>query len=103
MVNYDGLYNKIYYGDNLTANYFSNQKLYFKIIDNGTILPHKPLTINGKWTWGFGGIVDSSGKYLKESFVNSITGGGTLRLKKCVIILQPSFTWECFLRSGGIA
>ena len=103
MTNYDGLYNKDYYGEILNQKHFSEKKLNFRIIENGTILPHKHLTVNGQWTWGFGGIVDSSGKYLKESFVNSITGGGTLRLKKCVIILQPSFTWECFLRSGGIA
>lgn len=42
MVNYDGLYNKEYFGDKLNAeeNYLSRKKLYAEIIENGTILPH---------------------------------------------------------------
>lgn len=41
MVNYDYLYNKEYYGDDLNKNYISNKKLGCRIISNGIVLPHK--------------------------------------------------------------
>ena len=74
MVNYDGLYNKEFYGDKLTENHFSDKKLHFKIIENGTILPYKPLTVNGIWTWGLGGVVDNKGNYFESSFVRAEGG-----------------------------
>lgn len=75
MINYDGLYNKDYYGDSLNTNHFYDKKLHFKIIENGTILPHKELIINGRWTWGVGGIVDSKGNFVESSFVHRGVGG----------------------------
>ena len=61
LVNYDGLYNKDYFGDKLkNENHFSAKKLHFKIIENATILPHKGLPDS----LGFGGIVDSNGNYI---------------------------------------
>lgn len=67
MVNYDGLYNKDYFGDKLKdENHFSTKKLRFKIIENATILPHKTVPD----TLGFGGIVDSNGNFVEESFVH---------------------------------
>lgn len=74
MVNYDGLYNKEYYGDKLNENRFSDKKLHFRIIENGTILPYKPLTVNGVWTWGLGGVVDYNGNYFESSFVRAEGG-----------------------------
>ena len=68
MINYDGLYNKDYYSDKLFENHFSAKKLRFKIFENATILPHK--TIVGAAGAGFGGIVDSDGNYVEESFVH---------------------------------
>ena len=72
MINYDGLYNKDYFGDKLNENHFSNQKLHFKIIENGTILPHKDLP--GLGLNGFGGIVDANGSFVARSFVHMGTG-----------------------------
>ena len=66
MINYDGLYKKDYYGDKLFENHFSAKKLRFKIFENATILPHKPVA----GTVGFGGIVDSKGNFIEESFVH---------------------------------
>ena len=73
MINYDGLYNKDFYGDALKQNHFYDKKLHFRIIDNGTILPHKMLA--GAWNWGFGGIVDDKNNYIKSSFVVAGAGG----------------------------
>ena len=55
-------------------NYFVDKKLNFKIIERGTILPHKHMYINGEWTWGFGGIVDSRNEFVKSSAV--LNGAG---------------------------
>ena len=66
MINYDGLYNKDYYGEQLFQNHFSDKKLRFKILENATILPHKSVA----GTAGFGGIVDANGNYVEESFVH---------------------------------
>jgi len=66
LINYDGLYNKDYYGEQLFQNHFSDKKLRFKILENATILPHKSVA----GTAGFGGIVDANGNYVEESFVH---------------------------------
>lgn len=72
MVNYDGLYNKEYFGDKLNENHFYDKELHFKIIENGTILPHKDLP--GLGLNGFGGIVDANGNFVARSFVHMGTG-----------------------------
>lgn len=74
MTDYSGLYNEKHYDKFFNQNHFSEKKLNFRIIENGTILPHKHLVVNGQWTWGFGGIVDSNGNFVKSSFVNSNAG-----------------------------
>ena len=67
MVNLDYLYNpeiakeKGYFD----KNYFSDKKLGFRTIENGTILSHKRLP-EKDW-WGFGGIVNSNGEFIKSS------------------------------------
>ena len=88
MTNYDGLYNKDHYEKILYQNHFSEKKLNFRIIENGTILPHKHLIVNGQWTWGFGGIVDSKGEYIKSSFVNS--GAGAAYTPEEQILYSPA-------------
>ena len=74
MVIYNGLYNPKYYGDKLTANHFSDKKLHFKIIENGTILPH----ISPGWN-GSGGVFDCEGHFVYGTNY-SIYGGGPYRL-----------------------
>lgn len=73
MVNYDGLYNKDYYGDQLGKNHFSNKKIYFRIIENGTILPNK--YVAGTGMEGFGGLVNAEGEFIKRSSLYLGTGG----------------------------
>lgn len=69
MTNIDHLYNSAATQKVFDKNYFADKKLHFKIIERGTILPHKHMYINGQWTWGFGGIVDSKNNFVKSSFV----------------------------------
>ena len=88
MTNYDGLYNKDFYKDKFNKNYFSDKNLHFRIIENGTVLPHKPLRVNGNWTWGFGGIVNSKGEFIKSSFVAS--GAGAAYTPDEEIIYNPA-------------
>ena len=75
MINLDYLY-KPDAAKNITGkNYFVDKKLHFRIIERGTILPHKHIYVNGQWTWGFGGIVDEKNNFVKESFVTGDGGG----------------------------
>lgn len=74
MTNFDYLYNKDAAQKIFGKDYFVDKKLHFRIIERGTILPHKQFYINGKWTWGFGGIVDNHNEFIKSSFVNSNAG-----------------------------
>jgi len=67
MVNYDGLYNKNFYGDKIGQNHLSEQKLSFRILKNATILPHKSIPNHPT---GLGGIVDADGNFLEETFVH---------------------------------
>ena len=66
MVKCDYLYKPETFIEKINKNHLSNKKLNFKIIDNGTILPHK----NVPGTVGFGGITDNEGNFLEESFVH---------------------------------
>ena len=70
MTNYDSLYKKNYYGEKLFENHFSKKELGFQIIENGTILPYKPL----ENSVGLGGIVDVEGNFIKESFIHRGAG-----------------------------
>lgn len=66
MVKCDYLYRPETYIEQIAKNHFSRQKLNFKIIDDGTVLPHK--SVQG--TSGFGGVVDKDGNFLEETFVH---------------------------------
>ena len=73
MVNYDGLYNKNYFGDNLKiGNYLSRKELYVEVIEDGVILPHLNY-ISPETPSGLGGIIDSEGNFIAESYLNSQT------------------------------
>ena len=75
VINLDHLYNKDAVADFFGKNHFLDKKLHFQIIERGTLLPHRELIINGKWTWGVGGIVDRKGEFIKSSFVHYGIGG----------------------------
>ena len=75
MTNLDYLYNKDVAPDNFDKNHFVDKKLHFKVIEHGTILPHKNLYVNGQWTWGLGGIVDKKFSFIESSFVHNGVGG----------------------------
>ena len=75
MVNLDYLYNPDAAKKALNRNYFSDKKLGFQVIENGTILPYKDVIVDGKRrVWGYGGIVDSNGEYIKSSHVRGDLG-----------------------------
>ena len=84
MINIDYLYNKDAAASFFGKNHFVDRKLHFKIIERGTILPHKHMYINGQWTWGFGGIVDSRNEFIKSSFVKSNSGAAYTPLEDTV-------------------
>ena len=74
MTNLDYLYDKNAVAKHFGKNHFVDRKLHFKIIKDATVLPHKNIYVNGWWTWGFGGIVDARGEFVKESFVANDRG-----------------------------
>lgn len=107
MVNVEYLYNptdavKNYLDKSLFLDE-KDEKLGFEVVNNGTILPYKK-TIDGKYSqdgWGFGGIVDGSGNYLRRSFVNSGAGQAyTPPQNQFNIVLRQSFILECFIVRG---
>ena len=75
MVNLDYLYNPEAAKPHFSKSFFSDKKLGFQVIENGMILSHKDIIVDGKWTWGKGGIVDNQGKFIKGSFVHRGVGG----------------------------
>lgn len=71
MINLDYLYDSAAAKSFSDKKRFIDKKLGFQVIERGTILPYKK-TIDGKGTadyWGFGGIVDNEGKFIKSSHV----------------------------------
>lgn len=74
MTNLDYLYNPAAAQEFFGKDHFVDKVLHFKIIERGTVLPHKHMYINGRWTWGFGGIVDQRGAFVKSSFVHEGAG-----------------------------
>ena len=77
MVNLDYLYNPGAAKPHFSRNYFSDKKLGFQVIENGTILPFKFENRVQGWSWEnfLGGIVDSQGEFIKSSSVAPGTGG----------------------------
>lgn len=63
MINYDGLYNKDFFGNKLNETHFSDKKLHFQIIKDGTILLH--VDVEGV-SGGFGGIIDGKGNFVRK-------------------------------------
>ena len=72
MINFDYLYNPDAAKESFGRDYFLDKKLGFRIIENGTVLPHKRVI---KPIWGLGGIVDSEGNFIRESSLHYGTGG----------------------------
>ena len=97
MVNYDGLYNKNFYGDKLNEDHFSTQKLHFRIIENATVLPFKLIPE----TAGFGGIVDEKGNYIKTSFFNASAGDAYTPNEKVTEFLTPAIYLGMFADVWG--
>ncbi len=69
MVNLDYLYNPADAKNFFARDFFLDKELGFSVIENGTILPHKDIMVDGKWTWGSGGIIDGNGEFIKSSHV----------------------------------
>lgn len=68
MINLDYLYNPDAAKPYFNKNYFIDKKLGFQVIENGTILTHAD-DGRGGLLGALGGIVDSNGKYIENSFV----------------------------------
>ena len=75
MLNFDYLYNSSTrenaHKKFLSQNHFTDEKLGFQVIEQGTVLPYEK-EFDGKlpkYGWGFGGIVDSNGKFVEGSHV----------------------------------
>ena len=74
MTNLDYLYNPNAAKGFFNENSFVNKKLGFQVIEHGTILPHKDVIVNGAWTFGSGGLVDSNGTFIKGSATKTDVG-----------------------------
>ena len=74
MVNLDYLYNPAAAKVHIRQDHFLDKPLGFQVIENGMLLPHKDIMVDGKWTWGKGGLVDSKGEFVKSSHVFYGTG-----------------------------
>ena len=74
MTNLDYLCDKAAAAKHFGKNHCVDKKLHFRIFDDATVLPHKHLYVNGRWTWGFGGLVDSRNEFVKSSFVANDRG-----------------------------
>ena len=89
MINYDRLFNKKRYSKSIAVDHFVDKKLSYEILPNATILPYRPLNVNGNFAYG-GGIVDEKGEFIKNSSVhngfgiaypkelNNVGGGGNI-------------------------
>lgn len=72
LVNLDYLYNPETAKPSFDKNYFIDKKLGFRTIENGMILPHKHIVRNEektRGTDGAGGIINSNGEFIPESFI----------------------------------
>lgn len=77
MTNLDCLYDSNTAREVFDENRFIDKKLGFQVIENGMILPQRSTGDDGKTKGGggYGGIVDSNGEFVKESFIHYGTGG----------------------------
>lgn len=86
MTNLDYLYNETPGKRRFTFNYFVDKELGFKVIERGVALPYiKRFNFrNSKGHWGFGGLLDSEGNFIKSSFVHSYVGEPYMPSKESV-------------------
>ena len=70
MVNGEYLFDKKFYGDFLTKNFHSTKKLGCEIIGNALVLPNEPRIPMSRGWGGGGGVVDSVGKFVPNSWMN---------------------------------
>ena len=75
MTNLNYLYNPDAVKDKFDKNHFVDKKLSFSVIERGTVLPHKWTAPPGQWSFGAGGIVDSQGEFINNSFIHYGKGG----------------------------
>ena len=105
MTNFEHLYNPDAGKIHIETNRFFDKKLGFQVIEHGTILPYKKL-IDGKTTadyWGFGGIVDKNGEFVKSSFVHYGAGSSyTPPPNQFNTAIKPLFISECFTAHGDM-
>ena len=101
MTNLDYLYDKDAAKEYFGKDYFVDKKLNFRIIERGTVLPHKHMHVNGKWTWGFGGLVDSKGEFVKTSFVRYGAGAAYTSTDTVQYIPRVAVYLGVFLSNWG--
>ena len=104
MTNLDYLYNPNAAKPFFIKNHFSDKKLGFQVIEHGTVLPHKDVMVNGAWTWGSGGLVDSKNEYIKNTNVHSGIGKAyTPPQNQFNTVLKQQFISDCFTLRGDIS
>lgn len=75
MINLNYLYNPAAAKGLFDQKRFLEKESVFSLIEQGTLLPYKEHFVNGKLTWGKGGIVNSNGDYVKNSYIIYVTDG----------------------------
>ena len=71
MTNYDYLYNKEYYGGELTADHRAEKEMGWRVFPSGTVLPYAH--VNGEIC---GGLLDEQGRYIDGSGLHRGMGHG---------------------------
>lgn len=103
MVNLDYLYNPADAKNFFARDFFLDKELGFSVIEDGLILPHKDAPPRGL-LGALGGIVDSTGTYVKSSFVkrSKIDRSYPPPPRQLNALMQPSFIWDSIFRSGDM-
>ena len=80
------------------ADYSSEEKPFFTVVDSGTVLPAKPFD---QKSWGLGGVVDSDGKIVTASLSKSFGGYYEADLKHCIEIPETVYYIPLIPRHWG--
>ena len=81
MINFDYLFNKDFYKGYINKDFRLKKKLGCEILHDALVLPNDLSIVTGLGWGGGGGVVDSEGKFLHDSFMHPITQDASYKPK----------------------